>query len=218
MHNTGMVVLADELLESFFDEDLQASWQLETLIVEEKVVKAGAAGWFDTIVSTLVTDENKDRLNSLADLAGRSLNIQQISSVPALGKLDSVSSLLIAPRGSLLSRNPSTSPQPNESSTSSAILSNPLSAASMRDTPAYPPPFSATPLPPLPNPWSDVNSMQSNDEFETAARALERPRFSEDAATEDHAENDEEEEKVEGTLLDEVDGFILERSKPTDDI
>ena len=50
-----MVVLADELLESFFETDLTASWKLET-IVEESPVKSS---FFGRLTSALVTDENK---------------------------------------------------------------------------------------------------------------------------------------------------------------
>lgn len=53
-----MVVLADELLESFFETDLTASWKLETL-VEETPVKSS---FFGRLTSALVTDENKVRL------------------------------------------------------------------------------------------------------------------------------------------------------------
>lgn len=58
---TGMVVLADELLESFFDEDLQASWRLENLIpaAETTPKLGGAAGWLASLASAVVTDENK---------------------------------------------------------------------------------------------------------------------------------------------------------------
>ena len=56
-----MVVLADELLESFFDSDLTQSWQLENLITEDKPRQAGAAGWLSGLVKTVMTDENKVR-------------------------------------------------------------------------------------------------------------------------------------------------------------
>lgn len=54
-----MVVLAEELLESFFDEDFRLSWKLEILIAEEKPKAPGAAGWFDDLLGAIVTDENK---------------------------------------------------------------------------------------------------------------------------------------------------------------
>lgn len=56
-----MVVLAEELLESFFDEDFRLSWKLETLIAEDKPKVPGAVGWFDDLIGALVTDENKVR-------------------------------------------------------------------------------------------------------------------------------------------------------------
>lgn len=59
-----MCILADPLLEDFFDSDLTKSWKLEVLIAEEKPKPAGAAGWLGGIVNAVLTDENKVRLAS----------------------------------------------------------------------------------------------------------------------------------------------------------
>jgi hypothetical protein len=67
-----MVVLADELLESFFDTDLTESWKLEMQVVETPL----RTGFLGGIINALVTDENKERLNRLADAVGRQLEIQ----------------------------------------------------------------------------------------------------------------------------------------------
>jgi hypothetical protein len=203
-----MVVLADELLEGFFDEDLQKSWQLETLIAEERPQKPGAVGWFNSIVSTLVTDENKEKFNSLADLAGKSLRIQSIESKPSIGKLDAASSAILPTRGSLLSRTPAASHSPSSSSSSNP---NPLSAASMRDTPAYATP-SPTSMPASTNPWTEVQSLSRNDrDFEIVSKAVERmdrPRFSEDAII--VPDGDEDLGAGADLLEEEVGRFVIE--------
>lgn len=54
-----MCILADPLMEEFFDSDLTNSWKLEVLIAEEKIKPAGPAGWLGGIVSAVLTDENK---------------------------------------------------------------------------------------------------------------------------------------------------------------
>lgn len=148
-----MCVLADPLLEDFFESDLTNSWQLEILIPEEKPKPAGAGGWWGGLVSSVLTDENKERFNSLADAVGKKLDIQTIEARPAIGKFDAAAAAIEpTARDSLFSTAPRTprtggaSPVPGQ--TSAAEASNPLSAAAMRQ-PAYPPP------PPSDNPWLD---------------------------------------------------------------
>lgn len=50
-----MVVLADELLEAFFETDLNKSWQLELPVVETPV----RTGFLGGLFQALATDENK---------------------------------------------------------------------------------------------------------------------------------------------------------------
>lgn len=58
-----MCILADPLLEDFFESDLTNSWRLEVLIAEEKPKQPGAGGavggWWGGIVNAVMTDENK---------------------------------------------------------------------------------------------------------------------------------------------------------------
>lgn len=57
-----MCILADALLEDFFDSDLTNSWRLEVLVPEEKPKpQTLAGGWWGGLVSAIVTDENKVR-------------------------------------------------------------------------------------------------------------------------------------------------------------
>lgn len=58
-----MCILADALLEDFFESDLTATWRLEVLVPEEKPKpQTVAGGWWRGVVSAVVTDENKVRL------------------------------------------------------------------------------------------------------------------------------------------------------------
>lgn len=57
-----MCILADALLEDFFESDLTATWRLEVLVPEEKPKpQTVAGGWWRGVVSAVVTDENKVR-------------------------------------------------------------------------------------------------------------------------------------------------------------
>jgi hypothetical protein len=67
-----MCILADPLLEDFFESDLTSSWKLEVLIAEEKPKQAVGAveGWWGGIVSAVMTDENKVRVRFIVDGRG----------------------------------------------------------------------------------------------------------------------------------------------------
>lgn len=55
-----MCILADALLEDFFESDLTASWRLEVLVPEDKPKpQTIAGGWWRGIVNAVTTDENK---------------------------------------------------------------------------------------------------------------------------------------------------------------
>jgi len=55
-----MCILADALLEDFFESDLTASWRLDVLVPEEKPKpQTIAGGWWREIVNAVTTDENK---------------------------------------------------------------------------------------------------------------------------------------------------------------
>jgi hypothetical protein len=65
-----MVVLADELLEAFFEADLSASFRLDEPAVPIPEEPSGILG---NLVSTLLTQENKQLFNRFADEVGKSM-------------------------------------------------------------------------------------------------------------------------------------------------
>lgn len=123
-----MVVLADELLESFFSEDLTNSWHLEPLTEDIPAPRHPGliTGRLTNFVSSLVSDENKEYLGKLADDIGKRLDIQQIEQKPALGRLTGAAAMQEPlERATLLSTS-------KASRTSPLISPSPYSAASMR--------------------------------------------------------------------------------------
>lgn len=108
-----MVVLADELLESFFSEDLQSSWHLEPLTEDVPPPKAtGATGRFANFVGSFMTDENKEFLGKLADDIGKRLDIQQVEQKPSLGRLSGAAAMQEPQeRATLLSTSKTKSPR-----------------------------------------------------------------------------------------------------------
>jgi hypothetical protein len=73
-----MVVLADEILESFFDADLSASFQLEPVSIPE-AMQSPKGGFLGGLVSSLITtDENRKLFNNVADTIGKTMGKHQV--------------------------------------------------------------------------------------------------------------------------------------------
>ncbi|GAA5978525.1 hypothetical protein JCM11641_007973 [Rhodosporidiobolus odoratus] len=201
-----MCILADALLEDFFESDLTGSWRLEVLVPEEKPKpQTIAGGWWRGVVSAVVTDENKERFNRLADEVGKRLDIQTIEQRPSIGKLDAAAAAIEpTARDSLFSTSTSRikpAPRPAPEPV------NPLSAAAMR-MPAYPEQG---------NPWADSHSSPRSPSPSTqkhdidvqalAQQAMLRPQFAADVATEGEGD-DYAGDGDEGGLLGQVDAML----------
>lgn len=72
-----MVVLADEVLESFFETDLSASFRLE--LVPEMELPASNSGLLGDIWSTIATDSNKKIFNKFTDEIGKTIGKHQVN-------------------------------------------------------------------------------------------------------------------------------------------
>ncbi|KAF7317640.1 hypothetical protein MKEN_00851500 [Mycena kentingensis (nom. inval.)] len=79
-----MVVLADEVLESFFETDLSASFRLEPLPEMELPVSSG--GLLSDIWSTIATDNNKKIFNTFTDEIGKTIGKHQVIHRPSIGR------------------------------------------------------------------------------------------------------------------------------------
>ncbi|GAA5899035.1 uncharacterized protein JCM6883_003516 [Sporobolomyces salmoneus] len=207
-----MCILADALLEDFFESDLTASWRLEVLVPEDKPKpQTIAGGWWRGIVNAVTTDENKERFNRLADEVGKRLDIQTVEQRPSIGKLDAASAALEpTARDQLFSTSARKKPLPPASvSPTPAAALNPLSAAAMR-IPAYP----------QENPWADEKTSSSSsspqagggaldiDVQALAQQAMQRPQFTIDEATE--ADGEDFAGEGDETLLGQVDAMLQE--------
>lgn len=72
-----MVVLADEVLESFFETDLSRSFRLER--VQDAEAPLGSAGLLGDLWSTIATDSNKKIFNTFTDEIGKTIGKHQVS-------------------------------------------------------------------------------------------------------------------------------------------
>jgi TBC1 domain family member 8/9 len=71
-----MVVLADELLESFFETDLASSFQFDPL--PDTQAQQGKGGFLGGLLSTFVTDDSKKMFNKFSDEVGKTIGRHQV--------------------------------------------------------------------------------------------------------------------------------------------
>jgi len=81
-----MVVLADEILESFFETDLSASFRLQPL-PELELPIANNTGLLNDIWSTIATDSNKKFFNMFTDEIGKTIGKHQVIHRPSIGRI-----------------------------------------------------------------------------------------------------------------------------------
>ncbi|KAG1738928.1 rab-GTPase-TBC domain-containing protein [Suillus paluster] len=79
-----MVVLADEILESFFETDLSASFTLET--VPDLELPPASSGFLGDLWSNIATQDNKNMFNRLSDELGKTIGKHQVIYRPKIGR------------------------------------------------------------------------------------------------------------------------------------
>ncbi|KAG9312784.1 hypothetical protein JVU11DRAFT_6198 [Chiua virens] len=79
-----MVVLADEILESFFETDLSASFKLEFLPDLELPTSGG--GFLEDLWSNIATEDNKKIFHKLSDELGKTIGKHQVIYRPTIGR------------------------------------------------------------------------------------------------------------------------------------
>ncbi|KAG0696010.1 hypothetical protein DFH29DRAFT_991847 [Suillus ampliporus] len=79
-----MVVLADEVLESFFETDLSASFRLES--VPDLELPPTSSGFLGDLWSNIATQDNKKMFNKLSDELGKTIGKHQVIYRPSIGR------------------------------------------------------------------------------------------------------------------------------------
>lgn len=77
-----MVVLADEILESFFETDLSASFRLDP--ISELELPPSSSGLLGEFWSSIATDSNKKMFNLFTDEIGKTIGKHQVTNNPIL--------------------------------------------------------------------------------------------------------------------------------------
>jgi len=203
-----MVVLADEVLESFFETDLSASFRLEHVPLME--LPPANNGFLGGLWSNIATDNNVKLFHKLSDEVGKTIGRHQVIHRPSIGRYTSVEDT--RPRESLLT------PAMRRSSSKSSLKSSETTtedksgsavpgAGSSRATSA-----TAAGGGLLPSADADLNptSPTGLDPLSQATNAvahalMERTPFAiDDAGDDDDDDDDEEESEQDDDVLDEV--------------
>ena len=80
LHRFRMVVLAEEVLESFFETDLSESFKLHPLPDNE--ISAANSGLLGDIWSSIASDNNKKMFHLFTDEIGKTIGKHQVTSFP----------------------------------------------------------------------------------------------------------------------------------------
>ncbi|KAI0731124.1 TBC-domain-containing protein [Earliella scabrosa] len=201
-----MVVLADEILESFFETDFSATFRLEPVPLMD--IPNSNSGLLGGLWQNIATDDNRKILNKFTDDFGKVIGKHQVYTRPAIGKYTTLEepkareSLLTPTMRRSASRASLTSPiEPSTyTSDSSSTLSPSGASASTLGVDGTPP--TSGPL---------ATSSELSPMFQAAATAaalMERTPFAIDDAKDDEDETDDESDVEDDGVMDEVDAFL----------
>ncbi|CAG7851504.1 Putative GTPase-activating protein AN11010 [Serendipita indica DSM 11827] len=213
-----MVVLADPLLEAFFDVDLPRSFKLQP--VEDSSAARGQTGLgllgnVGGFLSSFVTDDNKKIFNSFVDDMGKAIGKHQVTVRPSINQHERNLALQEPLKETtrhlqrLRSQSSLTTPT---SSTPSGVSASPMSSQSNLEKAPLVPPTSAglKPAPVLPSPFTDVSPLAKANA--AAAAVMEnRQAFAIDEAGDEDDLDDSDLAELSGDdegMMAEVDAFL----------
>lgn len=218
-----MVVLADEVLESFFDQDFSGTFRLEPTPLEE--LSTSNSSFLSGMWSSIATNDNKKIFHKLSDEVGRTIGKHKVEHMPAIGRYTTLEEPKA--RESLLT--------PSMRRSASHTSLNAQETEPLADKPTGTPYAASTPAPPVGQttppkkssllaveprspltPGSAIHSEFSPLPIVKAANAalmtMERTPFAIDDAKDedddDDSDTDEEFESEDDAVLDEVDAFL----------
>jgi TBC1 domain family member 8/9 len=200
-----MVVLADEVLESFFETDLPGSFRLEPVPLME--LPPSNNGFLGGLWSNIATDTNVKLFHKLSDEVGKTIGRHQVIHRPSIGRYTSIEDT--RPRESLLT------PAMRRSSSKSSLTLTSTSTEDVgksRSSNAAETSGPASLLPIVPGaepssliPVSPMGLDPLAQATNVVANALmERTPFAIDDAGDEDDEDEDEEESEQDDVLDEV--------------
>lgn len=191
-----MVMLADELLETFFSHDLPASFRLDPEPGDYHVNNQKADGLVGGLMNMVLSGSNKSRLNKFADGLGNALGRHSEWRKPAIGK-ELTTTPEVSTRESLLN--------PNQQRDATRHRSPSMASTNTFQSQATV--SSATSIPTL-----EQIKREENDMIRAAQEAvMHRPNFAIDAIGDSDPEDDDDgidPAEDDGGVMDEVEAFL----------
>ncbi|KIY62659.1 TBC-domain-containing protein [Cylindrobasidium torrendii FP15055 ss-10] len=215
-----MVVLADEILESFFETDLTASFRLDPLPESFDAAatlgpsSSSSSGILGDLWSTIATDSNKKMFNMFTDEIGKAVGKHQVVHKPSIGRYTTLEEPKA--RESLLT--PGMRHSVSRGSLRSIDEKDGVRLTPERTTPGISP-GRVSPRPVTPTQEKKRERVVSDGDSmpliqKAAAALLERPQFeidhveSEDEGDDAFGVGEDEDEGVDENVMDEVDAFL----------
>ncbi|CAL1715268.1 unnamed protein product [Somion occarium] len=179
-----MVVLADEILESFFETDFSSTFRLEPVPIME--IPNSNTGLLGGLWQNIASDDNRKIFQKVTDEIGKTIGKHQVFHRPAIGKFTHLEEPKA--RESLLTG--VAAPSALQTSSSSTLTVDQQSLASD---------ISSSEFSPMPS----IFQAAAN-----AAAMMERTPFAIDDAKDDDEESDDGSEIADDGVMDEVDAFL----------
>jgi hypothetical protein len=219
-----MVVLADEVLESFFDQDFSGTFRLEPTPLEE--LPTSASGFLSGMWSTIATNDNRKIFHKLSDEVGRTIGKHKVEHMPAIGRYTTLEEpkareSLLTPSMRRSASRTSLDAQEGDSPVVSSIGAPAVSTSTLSVDQTTPPKTtksghlgsrSRSPLTPGSAMHSEFSPLPIVKAANAALLTMERTPFaiddSKDEDDDEDLESDEEFESEDDAVLDEVDAFL----------
>lgn len=202
-----MVVLADEILESFFNADFTATFRLEPVPMLE--IPNSNTGLLGGLWSNIATDDNKKLFHRFTDEVGKSIGKHQVIFRPAIGKFTKLEEPKA--RESLLT--PTMRRSSSKASLRASDSTPSLTSESSQTTPGGSSSdfLTVEKVGSTPSPLSPAEDSRRSSMFQAAAATaalMERTPFAIDDAKDDDEESEDEDELADDGVMDEVDAFL----------
>ncbi|OBZ73511.1 hypothetical protein A0H81_05948 [Grifola frondosa] len=194
-----MVVLADEILESFFETDFSSTFRLEPVPLMD--VPNSNSGLLGGLWSNIASDDNRKIFNKFTDEIGRTIGKHQVYHRPAIGKYTALEepkareSLLTPTMRRSASKSSLTTTESTETASTATLSASAPSHLSVDKSSE----MSSPELSPMPSMFQAAA---------TAAALMERTPFAIDDAKDDDEDSEDESDIEDDGVMDEVDAFL----------
>ncbi|TFY76730.1 hypothetical protein EWM64_g7281 [Hericium alpestre] len=199
-----MVILAEEVLESFFESDLSASFKLEPVPLMELPPSSSGFLGLGGLWSNIASDDNKKLFHKVSDEIGKTIGRHQVVHRPSIGRYTTIEE----PRARESLLTPGMRRSPSKSSLSQTESTTAVDSASAKSIPSSTTTLSVDAASAALSvdaslPSAEFSPMPSLVQAANAA-LMERTPFAIDDAGDEDDDDDDEDAVVDDGVMDEV--------------